>query len=273
MRHSTILENRVISNVAGTRDSTYNLNIPIRINPNKRHYIRLIKTAVSTGIPNIYTSGTFDNAKLSVTKDGGANWDLITLTEGTYTISYLDAAIKQAMLQLGYYTTTSEPPIYLAYNLATSYVYVTLDSTGATFTGTQIGIDFSYAGASTLWDNLGFETPKLFTADGTNQANNYAQIDQQGSTIDVQINLATGIKSINGLNTDTIATIPLTRASGNEYVYPFDGIITPEIPVSITQDVTSFTVKYLTTSGTSMYWSFGNTYTEVEVIEVGGLTR
>jgi hypothetical protein len=156
----------------------------------------------------------------------------------------------------------------LAYNLATSYVYVTLDSTGASFTGTQIGIDFTAGGLSTMDFNLGFITTSTFTADATYQASDYARLDQQGTTVDVQINLSTGIKAINGVNTDTIATVPLTGGSDNEYIYPNQGITLPDIPVSISTDITSFTVRYLASDGNDMYWSFGNTITEIEVIEL-----
>ena len=267
MSSSRILESRVISNTSGTRDQTDNLDIPFKINPNRKHWVRLIKVILSKSIPNIYTIGTFNNTKINITKDGGSTWDTIQLVAGKYTVQSLNAAITQSMLQLTYFTNLAEPPITLAYNLSTEFAYVTLDSAGSTFTGTQIGIDFTAGTTSTINTNLGFISSSTFTTDATHQADAYPQMDQQGTTIDVNINIATGLKSINGSNVNTLVTVPLAGGSDNEYIYPSGGIVSPMIPISISSDIMAFKVSYLTSTGATAYWLLGNTITEIEVIE------
>jgi hypothetical protein len=259
------IENRVVSNVAGTRNNTVTLEVPVKLNPNRPHWIRLIKTTISKTIPNVYANPTtgFDNTTINISNNGGTTWSTIVLQPGIYQVNAIQLAIQQWLIDNAWVAAADPQAIFLAINTALLINYIRLDSTKLIL-GTQIAIDF---GVSDMGTTLGFTSPSSFTTDATYGANANPLLDSQGSVIDVRTSLATGLKSINGVATDVIASVPLTGGTLNEYIYPFDGIRTPKIPFSGGSEIRSFTIDYLGPTGDQIYFLYGNTSTEIEILE------
>ena len=114
--------------------------------------LRLIQVSFTSRIANVYSlpDGSFNNGLIRVSRDGGTSWTIIQLPNGVYTMPYIQAAINESVST--WWTTPSEPGFVLRYNLATEYVYVSLDSTKLAAPG-QLGIDFSQ---SRVADLLGY---------------------------------------------------------------------------------------------------------------------
>ncbi len=225
--NSTIVTYKATASGLTSMDGTLVLSTPIMFKADQARKVRLIRASVSTQIPNIYQLGTFNNGLLRVTKDGGLNWLDIQLPNGIYTISYIMAAIAETTPT--WWTDIHDPGIALAYNLATFYTYITLDSTKLAAPG-QVGIDLS---PSLIREVLGYNAVTTFVVDGVYGGDEYPQIDWVGNNISVNVDGMGGLSYVGGNVTTELCQIPMIiTGSRNEYVYPYSGLISPFLNIS-----------------------------------------
>jgi len=261
---STLFEYRVTSITPGIRDGTVTLTVPYRSRDKGQiKAIRLVKAVISKQIPNVYSYDNFDNTKLRVSNDGGVTWTIVNLTPGIYTVAYIQAAINAACASLTYWINNADPGFILDFNPATEQVYIKMDSTKLIGGIGQLGIDF---GNSDMKNTLGFTMPTFFILDGLHTANINAQVDAQGTMIDVKIfNVADRIRySSDGSTNNTLCVIPIDSTNPNEVIYqpPFS----PLIPCSIPPVVAQFTVNFVNGLGRPLYLLTGNVLVEFEII-------
>jgi hypothetical protein len=237
---------------------------PIYLDANKKKFVRLIKSVISPEIPNIYSYGDFNNTSLRISQDKGVTWDTVTLQTGVYSIAAINDAIVNVSNQLNYWKTPAAPGFELNYSNSTSYAYVYIDSSQLT-AGGNFYIDFS---VSQIWQLLGFTSTTIIQVEGFTQAPNLPLVDAQGNIVDISVSILQGIKYINGVPSNVLVTVPIqTPTAGNEIVYPFSGIPSPIIEVTIPQYISSFTVNFLNSEGKPIIWSQGNVLLEFEIIQ------
>lgn len=239
---STILSySKTITSIASP-NGTVSLSLPLRFAQNQKQAIRLIKCSFSSQIPNLYTLGTFNNALISVSRDGGVNYTDIQLPNGIYTCAYIEAAVNSAIE--AWYSVPSTWGISIRYNLATNIVYCSLDSTTLKAGGTQLAIHFGASG-SLIYEALGFTTTKEFKTDGVHSADSYARLDWFGNSVGVSLTGFGPLSIANGVLSEEIARVPLSTSSvANEYIYPSSGITSPIIQLNRPlTELNSFGVK------------------------------
>lgn len=223
--NSVIVTYRNNSNTIYSPNGSVQLQTPINFYPHDVKRIKLLRASISSAIPNVYTLGTFNNGMLRVTRDGGANWSVIQLPNGVYTVPMIQAAITSAIVT--WYTLATDPAIAIAYNLATNLVYITLDSTKLVVPGGQIGIDMSVSLFHTL---LGYQAIQQFIVDGVYGADENAQLDWFGNNISIVVDGLGAMSYINTSLSQELCQIPLaTAVVTNEYQFPHDGLISPYI--------------------------------------------
>lgn len=242
----------VTDKAIGSLDGEVIISPPLKMNPNRIQAIRLIQLSITSNIPNIYkdTTSGFDNTTLRVSKDDGANWDVIELTQGIYTIPLLSMAINHALAELEYVTDADETLLCpLRYNSATYECYVDITSTELKdyVEGMQFCIDFSNNNTSTLYDLIGFTTTKSFDSDGIHTADSYAKVDLWGNSILCNLNLGSPLLVVNGSQTNQLCRIPMSGSGGsitsNEYTYP-NNFVSPWIIITSRSELTRFSVTF-----------------------------
>lgn len=264
--NSVIVTYRNILTAIGSPNGVVQLQTPIIFNPQDIKRIKLLRASISSAIPNIYTIGTFNNGLLSATRDGGATWTNIQLPNGVYTVPMIQAAITSALL--AWYTSPTSPAILLQYNLATSLVYITLDSTKLAAPG-QIGIDLSVSSFHTL---LGYQLIQQFTIDGTYGADQNAQLDWFGNNISVVVDGLGAMSYLNTALSQELCQIPLAVTTvTNEYQFPHDGILSPYINCGLSDKLRQIAFSFVgsrsdVVGGTTVYRPIVITEGQVQVI-------
>ena len=208
----------------------------------RRMQVRLTQVAFTSRIPNVYSlpDGSFNNGKLRVSNNGGSTWTTIQLTNGVYTIPYIQAAINSVINN--WWTDINDPGLTVKYNLATELVYITLDSTKLASPG-QVAIDLSQ---SQISDLLGYSTTKTFTTDGVKVADKPAMLNWCGDSISVLLHGFGTLSILNGKLSEEFCSVPLTVSQvGNEYVYPSASISPDSIDVDPMATLTQFSVEFV----------------------------
>lgn len=239
---STILSYSKTITSLESPNGTVVLAQPLKFSMKQKQAIRLIKCSFSSQIPNLYTLGTFNNALISVSRDGGVNYTDIQLPNGIYTCAYIEAALNTAIQ--AWYTTASDWGIQIRYNLATNIVYCALDSTKLKAPGTQLAIHFG-ASSSLIYEALGFTITKEYKTDGVHSADVYAKLDWFGNSVGIALCGFGPLSIANGTVSEEIARVPLSTSSvANEYIYPSSGITSPIIQLNRPlTELRSFEVK------------------------------
>ena len=267
---SYVLEYRKSITTVSTANGRVDLQIPLNLKPNRKYFIRLIKCILSSEIPNIYNYNNVNNGLISITRDG-VTWVDIQLPNGIYTVSYINSAINAVARQLLWFTDPDVSGLLLNYNPATKRCYVNIDSTKLTPVVlplvNQLGINFSN---SLIWDVLGFLNNDVFIVDGLHDAlGNAAKLDYQSTYVDIRLDMATGLKNVNGVRTNILCTVPLVTDSGDnvEYIYPRAGCPSPLIGVNLPSTLSSFGFNFSGGRNNEIIWTDGNVIVEFEILE------
>jgi len=249
----------------GILDKTISLNPQIPQSKKNRR-LRLIAGSIPKLIPNIYSYGGENTRTLYLSNDGfGSSNELLTLPEGEYSIVQLEAALINAMITLGWITSTSfaDSPIQIAYNLTNEFVYMTLDSTKL-LVGTQIGINLS----SDIKTLLGYSSVSSFNTDGVKYADKSPRVDYQGSYFDVRCTLIPPLQSIvESENTSVLFTFNINAVSSsliNEYFFPYTSIRMPWLEIG-NISISSYTINITRTDGKSVYFLYGSSMITMDV--------
>jgi hypothetical protein len=235
---STILEYTVSRTSLNTVDGEVQLQSPIIFRQGRVRNLRVISASISSKIPNVFSTNTFTNAVVAVSQDGGATYTNVVLPNGVFSINFICEAINSATA--AWWTDPSDPGFELGTNLATDFVYLRLDSTKHKTVGAQIAINF---GVSRISELLGFVTMKLFAADGLYSASNEAQMDWFGNRVLIELFGFGPMSVVGGAQSQKIAAILLSGAVINEYSYPSPGGISPFVPVNVSGNINSFSVR------------------------------
>lgn len=227
-------------NTLGVFDGQKSFSETIRFKPNSRKSCRLVFASITTNIPNIINSSTVNNGLYAMTINGGVNWISAQLPTGIYTVQEINLAIQNTITQMGVLTGTT-PCFTLSYNQATTLAYVVIDSTQLKATG-QFGINFGY-GNSLMNNLLGFTAPII--TDGVTSATNYAQVDYQGTAVSLLVSGLGNLSIVNGTASNEIATIPLTNATGLNYLYPINGIVPPDVAINCPEQLSSISYQFV----------------------------
>ena len=244
-QNSTIITYRASS--TGTLTSIngeLRMSNPIAFGQGTIKKVRLISATVSSRIPNVYRHAptSFNNGLLAVSRTGGAPWTNIQLTDGTYTVAAIQAAIID-VTQL-WWTDPTIPGISFAPNTFTDRIWVTIDSTLLAAPG-QVAIDFKPTG-SRFDELMGFTAPSQFILDGVYGGNVVPQLDWAGNNLIINVVGLGGLSFVNTLLTNEIAQIPLTAATvTNQYVYPSAGQVAPFVNCSIADRLSSITFTFI----------------------------
>lgn len=216
----------------------------IRFNDKARNFrIQLIRVSFSSLIPNVFNHGGENNGLISLSRDGGATWTDVQLTDGVYEMKYIEAALNAAVAT--WWTDPTDYGIKVRYNFATQYAYIELDSTKLAAPGTQLGIDLSQSNAYEL---LGYDAATCtFTTDGLHAATSYARMNWFGDSVSVRLDGFGPLAIRNGVSSREFANVSLVSqgTTGNEYVYPV-GLPSPEISLtSVPQVLSEFSVEFV----------------------------
>lgn len=242
----------------GTRDGTVTMVQPVQFDNKKSREYQIQNITLSQQIPNIYSYNGFNNTTLQISNNAGVSWTTVQFANGIYTVSMIQDNITNAFLQAGWIVDATKTPVILNFNPATSLVYVIVDSTQ--IISGQAGINF---GSSSMWQLLGFssDTASKIITDGTVSTTQPPQIDWQGSSINVVCSLMQYARSINGVFSNVIATIPIvTTSTSNEIVYPSGStgnIAQPFVGATITDSVMSFNIQFQTPTGKPVVFLYG----------------
>lgn len=253
------------TNSIGLLDGEVIMNQAIKLNPNTKKMIRLDQLTMTSQIPNIYNYGGVNTGLIKTSKDNGATWDTIQLTDGIYTVALIQAAILSEIT--GYWTDASDPGFALRYNTATQVVYCDIDSTKL-LVPSQFVVDFAPTGSS-LMTLLGFVSTTSFNTDGIHDASDYAQLDWFGNNAIIQMDGFGSICYLNGVPSNQLCSVPLSTAIvNNEYVFPTAGIVSPWIVISSNNQISKYSFKIVGSSGRSMIFLQGSISLLIEMREV-----
>jgi len=111
----------------GSADGSVTFERPLNLKFRGRRRIRLLSAAISSYIPNVFTTSDFTNAIIRVSNDGGTTWFDISLPNGIYTVHFIQSAINKALIT--WWTQSNDPGFLLGVNTVTDYVYLIIDST------------------------------------------------------------------------------------------------------------------------------------------------
>ena len=250
----------------GTRSGRVQLRQAINLDPNKGKGFRVIKVMVSGQIPNIFNYNGQDNTKINVSKDAGLTWDTIQMQNGIYTVQMLQLAIRNGLLLLGYVANVTDASITLSYNVATQYVYVTLDSTKLLLPG-QLGIDFS---VSQIYQALGYTFgASTFIVDGAFSATNPPLLDVQGNYLEIVTNICQGCRWSGSNISNVLCRVPII-ATDNEIIFPAGstGFVSPLTRASIPSTISAYDVNILNERGQETVFMFGGFSLELELVDL-----
>ena len=265
----------------GTLDNTVGLQVPIDLY-GQNVYISLISATFSSSIPNVFsytspqggTSFTFNNAKIGVSRDGGATWLAINLPNGVYTIPVIAAAVNDATILAGWWAPAvpQTTGFTLAYNLATSIPYVVIDSTLLAAPGTQFGIDFGYQG-STMWATLGFSTALngKRIIDGLYSSDNQGQLDTYGSSVHMHLRGFGSLSVLNSVQSDLFAVATLLNPGGvvpPAYCWP-QGQVMPKVKLwGASSPLSKYSFSFDGSNELPLVWLSGSSIEILFLIEI-----
>lgn len=92
-------------------------------------HLALVNLQVFNVVPNI--SAALGNNTISISRDGGTVFQTLTLADGRYTFTQLQAEIELFLLGLGWFSGTSAAPVYdiqLSVDLATSTFFFKINN-------------------------------------------------------------------------------------------------------------------------------------------------
>ena len=239
-----------------------------QLDENKKKAYRVIRVILSPEIPNIYTYGSFTNAKVNISNDGGMTWVSVNFKNGIYTIQEMQDSINDVANQLGWYSKSTEPALILSYNPATRMIYTKIDS-GKMLLPSQFAIDYA---VSLFYQMLGYTSLTCtFLTDGLFTASLPPQVDTQSTYLEIFITCIQGTRWVNGNLNSSIARIPIsTSSTATEIVFPSatTGYISPTIPALIPSTIESFDISIRTGNGAECVFLYGNCIIEVEIMDI-----
>jgi hypothetical protein len=245
-QNSTIVTYRASS--TGTLTSVngeLRMSNPISFGQGTIKKVRLISATLSSRIPNVYrhAPSAFNNGIFAVSRTGGAPWTNIQLTDGTYTVAAIQAALMD-VTQL-WWTDPTIPGISFSANTFTDRIWVTLDSTLLAAPG-QVAIDFAPALSGSRFSELmGFTAPTQRLVDGVFSGNVVPLLDWAGNNCVISVIGLGGLSFVNSQLTTEIAQIPLTAATvTNQYVFPSAGQVAPFVNCSISDRLNSLAFTF-----------------------------
>ena len=250
----------------GYRSGTITMRQPLYLNQNKRKAFRVLRVIMSPEIPNIYSYNGYSNSLINISIDGGATWVTVSLKAGIYTIQMIQDSINDVANQLNWYIKPSDPAIVISYNPATRYVYTKLDSSKLLAPG-QIAIDY---GVSSIYLLLGYGVlTSKFLIDGLFTATLPPQLDAQSTYVEIKMSCIQGVRWTNGSLSSSICRIPI-QSGQVEIVWPAasTGLISPLIPASIVNSISSYTINITTGNGSECVFLYGNFILEVEIVDL-----
>lgn len=235
-------------------DTKIVLQDALRLNSQKRTYIKPISAQISTRIPNIFSYGAFNNTIIRVKRNVADAWTVITLTPGVYlTVSEIGAAVTAATST--WHTNPASPAIRIDANTVTDKVFIILDSSKLAAGGTQACIDLSQ---SQIAFTLGFPAATSYIADGTYTSSQVVRMDTQGTKVDIVCSLTTS-RVINGVTKKILFSVPMVAMTGyTEYLYPQLGEPTPLIQYQGNTFLSNYDINFQTTFGTTMVFLGGS---------------
>ena len=249
----------------GTRTKQVTLVQPVTFNDNRPRKYRVNRVILSPEIPNIYSYGSFNNTQMRISINGGVAWSIVQFSNGVFTINMIQDSITNAFAQTGS-LVVGGIPVIVSYNPATHFVYVTLQSTA--LTAGQVGVDFGF---SSFYQLLGFDTPahSKFIADGTYTAQGIPNLDSQGTSILVSMDIIQGARYKNGVFSNIVCRVPIVVAASQvEIIYPSGstGFISDWIKSSIPSTIMTYTIDYISEkTGSPIVFLFGNATLEIEI--------
>jgi hypothetical protein len=256
---------------AGSRSGTVSMKQPLYLDPNRKKAFRVLRAIISNEIPNIYSSGGYDNTLCKISRDGGSTWTIVGLRAGIYSVSMINTCINDVGSNLGWWTSTIDPGFDLNINPATHFIYVKMDSTKLAVGGTVLAIDFSN---SRLYEVLGYELANLPLVDGTLGAHIFSatlppELDTQGTYLDVLCDIVLGTRWTNGQLSNILCRVPMI-SDANEVVYPSGstGMVSPFVPATIPSIIQSFSIQIRNGRGQDAYFTMGNVIIELEITDL-----
>lgn len=236
---SRVLTYKKTNTTISSMDGTVVLSSPLRVNINKQKAVRLIKLNFSSNIPNVFNYGGTNTGLIKVSKDNGATWDTIQLTDGIYTVALIQAAILSEIT--GYWTDASDPGFALRYNTATQVVYCDIDSTKL-LVPSQFVVDFAPTGSS-LMTLLGFVSTTSFNTDGIHDGSDYAQINWFGNSISCILEGFGYLSIVNSSSSYEIANVPVDATSEAQFVYP-DKFVAPWVITDTPNQISQYQISF-----------------------------
>ena len=236
----------------GPLHTTIKLQDPITLHPSKRIVIVPKQGRLSTGIPNIYSYGGWNNTKIYVRRNVADIWTLITLKPGVYTTCQtIEAAITDVVA--AWYDDPLDPALQIRPNFVTEETYITIDSSKLAAGGTQMCVWLP----PDISETLGY-TPNIeFNNDGIHTSTLEVKMDTQTTGASITNSLSQAI-FLNGKISNVIMTIPIVFTNSNEYVYP-DAYIEPsQLTYTGSQFISQYEVNVLTANGDEMVFMNGS---------------
>lgn len=266
---SHVYEYRRTLTSLGTFDGQETFDLESDFANNQSVLARVIKAQLTKQLPNVYNYGTFNNTRIDVTKDGGANWDTVILPTGIYTVEQITSAINLALGSAGpgWWISDTDPGFHIKYNLSTTLVYTEIDSTKLAVPN-QLGIRYD---VSDMYSTLGYTlASQPLLTDGVHSATEYPQLDTQGTLVDVTTNLQLTSRRIGGKNTNVMCSISLS--SGSEYedelFYPHGNSPTPYLQIINPGRMTGLSMQLTNGRGRPLVAMYGNFFMEIEILEI-----
>lgn len=200
-----IISTDSISNLNNPADAWLSLTPPIELDKRKSWEVALVGGAYTNTISNV--SAAIGNNTFRYSHNSGANWTVVTLSPGGYSVADVDRFLKESLHANNHYTESPPGsgiyvyPINLGIDLALYRVTVSLSA--------GFYIDFSNNGTSTLYQLLGFAGAPITTS-GTTIAPNGARIYNDIQQLYVKTDIID-----NGIRINNNATSGIIRSVAN----------------------------------------------------------
>ena len=272
MAQAGVVKYRKDRTTIGTLSGTYNFDQNLTLPPNTRIFAKVVRAHVTKQIPNFYNYGDTNNSTIGISIDAGATWIPVIIPDGKYDAREVTAALNDVANQNSWFTTPTDPGIFIELNTATGLFYTTLDNSKVDPVGFPIppnglGIRFDL---STAHNQFGYAGAQVFvntTAGSVDySADTAPKMDTQGLVCDVITNLQPMISYTNSKNTNVICSIPLTAgADPNIHEYPIAGGYTPRLRINNGGTLTGINAIFVTETGKELLVLYGDVNIEIEI--------